>query len=624
MQVTFWGTRGSIAKPGPSTLRYGGNTSCVQVRTKQGTLLVLDCGTGIHNLGRALVSADATPPSGHLLITHTHWDHIQGFPFFAPLRVGGCEWHVYGPRGVGSSLRDTLAGQMQHTYFPVTLECLGADVRYHDLMEGTFQIGDVHVTAQYLHHPALTLGYRLEADGVSIVYATDHEPQSRALALGASEPLRGEDERHARFLANADLVIHDAQYIAAEYPEKIGWGHSTIESVVQTALLAGVKRLALFHHDPLRDDAAVDGLLAAAKARAAAAGGALQVIAAAEGLVLQVEPAGQPATNAWKIEADSAKAAPPRRLADQSVLVAAKNPETTSTLCGAARKAELHLLEAADGDAVLEIVRAEHPSMIILEHGLPGPDARELCNAVRREHGAYGRAVPIVVAGSEKDRLAHEPGTEPCVTDWLLKPFEQAYVLARMRAWLLRTACRWARAPLPPNEAQRIESLHALGILDTEPEERFDRHTRIAAALFEVPIALVTLIDSNRQWYKSRVGSDVSETSRDAAFCAHAILRDELLVVPDALADDRFADNPFVTGSPHMRFYAGVPLALADGSLAGTLCISDRRPRNLDAAQRSLLQDLGKLVERELRATTPPKRPTRGRGRRARSTAPSE
>ena len=165
MQVTFWGTRGSIAKAGPTTLRYDGNTSCVEVRSKQGTQLILDCGTGIHGLGQALVSTAPRPPSGHLLITHTHWDHIQGFPFFAPLRMGGCQWHVYGPRGAGSSLRDTLAGQMQHTYFPVTLECLGADVRYHDLVEGTFDIEDVHVTAQYLNHPALTLGYRLEADG---------------------------------------------------------------------------------------------------------------------------------------------------------------------------------------------------------------------------------------------------------------------------------------------------------------------------------------------------------------------------------------------------------------------------------------------------------------------------
>ena len=187
MHVTFWGTRGSIPVPGPSTLRYGGNTSCVEVRSAAGTLVVLDCGTGSFGLGQALaaeVRAKATPLHGHVLITHTHWDHIQGMPFFAPFFMPGHEWDLYAPRGLIGSLRETLCGQMQSTYFPVSLDQLGAAIRYHELVEGEFNIADIHVRAQYLNHTALTLGYRLEADGAAIVYACDHEPYARQLATG--------------------------------------------------------------------------------------------------------------------------------------------------------------------------------------------------------------------------------------------------------------------------------------------------------------------------------------------------------------------------------------------------------------------------------------------------------
>src|SRR5262245_63630612 len=191
MHVRFFGTRGSIATPGPQTLRYGGNTSCVEVTTKSGTLIVLDMGTGAAVLGRELV-ARGEPLRGHILISHTHWDHIQGIPFFAPLFVPGSEWDIYAPRDLGQSLREALAGQMQYAYFPVTLDQCGAKIRYHDLVEGTFDIDDIKVSTHYLNHPALTLGYRLEADGVAVVYACDHEPHSRMLATGQGE-ITGQD-----------------------------------------------------------------------------------------------------------------------------------------------------------------------------------------------------------------------------------------------------------------------------------------------------------------------------------------------------------------------------------------------------------------------------------------------
>ncbi|PYO55620.1 MAG: hypothetical protein DMD83_18705 [Candidatus Rokuibacteriota bacterium] len=194
MLIRFWGTRGSLAVPGPTTLRYGGNTSCVEVRTADGTLIVLDCGTGAHRLGLALAS-NGRPVRGHLMITHTHWDHIQGFPFFAPLFNPDNEWDIYAPGDLGHQLERTLAGQMEYTYFPVTLGQLGATIRYHDLTEGSFAIGSVRVVAKYLNHPALALGYRLEVGSVALVYSVDHEPHASGL-VGAVTAAPGRLRRH--------------------------------------------------------------------------------------------------------------------------------------------------------------------------------------------------------------------------------------------------------------------------------------------------------------------------------------------------------------------------------------------------------------------------------------------
>ena len=170
MRIKFWGTRGSFAKPGATTLRYGGNTSCVEVRSDAGTLIVVDCGTGGHELGLDLVSRQSVPLHGQMLISHTHWDHIQGIPFFAPFFNPHNVWRIYGPKGLSQSLRATLAGQMEHSYFPIALSQFAATIHYHDLVEGAFSIDDVSILTRYLNHPALTLGYRLEVDGASIAY----------------------------------------------------------------------------------------------------------------------------------------------------------------------------------------------------------------------------------------------------------------------------------------------------------------------------------------------------------------------------------------------------------------------------------------------------------------------
>ena len=169
MRVRFWGTRGSIATPGPDTVRFGGNTSCVSLTTDAGAHFIFDCGTGARALGAALMAQPVKPISATILLSHTHWDHIQGLPFFAPLFDHTNEWDICGPKGLSGSLRETLAGQMESTYFPVALESLGATIRYWDLLQGSFQVDDIRVSTHHLNHPALTLAYRLEADGASIL-----------------------------------------------------------------------------------------------------------------------------------------------------------------------------------------------------------------------------------------------------------------------------------------------------------------------------------------------------------------------------------------------------------------------------------------------------------------------
>ena len=602
MLIRFWGTRGSIAKAGPNTLRYGGNTSCVELRSARGTLVVLDCGTGAHGLGQSLARSEPRPLRGHLLIGHTHWDHIQGFPFFTPLFVRGNEWHVYGPRGIGTSLRETLSGQMQYTYSPITLDALGATLHYHDLVEGTLEIGDIHVTTRYLNHPALTLGYRLEVDGVTVVYSTDHEPHSRIRASGSTEPFAGPDSRHAQFLADADLVIHDAQYTADEYPSKTGWGHSTIEYAVEMAISARVRRLALFHHDPTRDDDAIDRLVASARDRIVKAHGVTEVFAAAEGLVLEL---GRDATVGSSVSPSAETARTnPALIAGRSVLVAVVDPLVNRRLRDAIDADGLRLLTAHEGDTFASLVQTEQPSLIFVQRSSQDDDVLQLCSSVRRDPASTAKNVPIVMAREVESPAEQQVEAEAGITDWLVWPFSATYTRTRIRAWLLGEACRWKPAPLPPDEDRRLRALQECGLLDTAAEERFDRFTRIAAALFDVPIALVTLVDRERQWFKSRRGLDVSETARDSAFCAHAILSDDVLHVQDALADDRFADNPLVTGEPRVRFYAGAPLTLKNGTHAGTLCVIDHRARNLDSGQLQLLRDLAKLVEREFQPSS--------------------
>ncbi len=296
MRVRFWGTRGSIATPGAGTVRYGGNTSCVELTTDAGQHFVFDCGTGARPLGLAMVARATQPIRTTILLTHTHWDHIQGFPFFQPLFVAGSEISVFAPHGHSRSLADVLAGQMEFTYFPVELSQLPAHLEYHDLHEGEFRVGEVRVIAKMLNHPTMTLAYRLEADGASVCYMCDHEPFSTTLWHAESQPgsidsiLHLDDRSHAEFMADADLVIHDAQYTPEEYPEKKNWGHSTFDYVVELASAAGARRAILTHHEPLHDDDMLDRIQQRARALAAQRNRGLEVECAREGWETVVVP----------------------------------------------------------------------------------------------------------------------------------------------------------------------------------------------------------------------------------------------------------------------------------------------------------------------------------------------
>ena len=590
MRVRFFGTRGSIATPGPHTLRYGGNTSCIEVQSSAGTLVILDMGTGAAVLGRELM-ARGEPSRGHILISDTHWDHIQCIPFFAPLFVPGFEWDIYGPRGLHQGLRQTLAGQMQSTYFPVTLEQLGATIRYRELVEGRLRIGDIEVTCRYLNHPALTLGYRLEADGAALVYACDHEPHSHALATGVGDFL-GEDRRHAEFLAGADLVVHDAQYLASEYPQKIGWGHSTIEYACAVARLAKVGQLALTHHDPMRDDAAIDALVDSLRTEGFRLAGP-HIVAAAEGH--EVELSRRPfvaVAKSWL----SAEAPPGMALAGRSAVLAMTTPSRIAELSDLLRDDEVHAHVCAVEDAPA-LAEREKPMLLLLED--TGDDrATQACRAIRRLRD-IGDGLPIVVVTSSEHH-ARADAVDDGFTDVLVEPYSPNYARTRIRAWLMRAACRWVRPREPNDEDRRLAATRSLGLWKTPPEERFDRVVRVAAAAFDVPIALIALMERDREWFKSCYGLEIREVLRDDSFCGHAIFERQPLVVSDALLDERFADNPYVTGFPGVRFYAGHPLILRNGCCVGTLCILDVRPRHFDNVGISLLRDLSQFAIAEL------------------------
>jgi len=429
MRVRFWGTRGSIAVPGEKTSQYGGNTSCVEVRAADGTLIVLDCGTGARELGQHLLRSIEGPLRLHLFIGHTHWDHIQGFPFFAPAFLPGTELNVYAPAGFQRRVEDAIAGQMQYSYFPVTLRDLRSRVHFTALEEGFFRIGDVLVQTQCLNHTAPTLAYRVSSDGATVAYVTDHEPFWKPTGRAFRHP---GDQRHLSFLEGADLIIHDAQYDEEEYAGKVGWGHSTVEYATDIALAAGSSRLALFHHDPAHDDRAVARLEATARERAAASSGSLEVFAAAEGQALDVRGSGRSAP----VTAVSAIRRPP--VAGKRVLVVSSSEIELAAIGQILEEDQLVLLPTSDVQAALTSAPELFPDLVIVDGRLSDAEGAALIRPLRAR--LKRPDLPIILLSEESAAEEALRISETAATDCLTKPFSPPMLRTRILAWLTRAA----------------------------------------------------------------------------------------------------------------------------------------------------------------------------------------
>ena len=291
--LRFWGVRGSIPTPGPNTVFYGGNTTCIELRADN-QLIILDSGSGIRLLGQQLVEEFKQRSLAlTLLLTHTHWDHIQGFPFFAPAYIANNQVHIIGYEGYRKGLENTLAVQMESSYFPIGLRQLPSNITFSEQRDMDFHVGPVRVRTIFANHPSVCVGYRLDTSTGSVAFLPDHESYARmrlhARAGGEKAPetldyCRGEDQKLVEFLRDVDMLILDSQYDAAEYQSHIGWGHSCYEDTVATALAAGAKRLFLFHHDPSHDDARISRMVGHARELVASHGSNMEVEAAREGL----------------------------------------------------------------------------------------------------------------------------------------------------------------------------------------------------------------------------------------------------------------------------------------------------------------------------------------------------
>ncbi|MDP1654421.1 MAG: MBL fold metallo-hydrolase [Rhodocyclaceae bacterium] len=293
MKVRMWGVRGSIPAPGPHTVRYGGNTTCIEVRSDDDSLIVLDAGTGIFPLAQSLLAR--LPVQANIFITHTHWDHIQGLPFFVPLYIPGNTVRIHGAYDIISmqGIQQVMDVQLQYSYFPIREAELKAGIEYATLTVGEpVRIGDATVTPVLMSHPVTDLGYRIECHGKSMFFTGDHEPWINIYAPdddGYAEYQSMIDQRQAELdaaIGPVDLLIVDTAYTQAEYPQKIGWGHGTYDSAIAMARRCGAKRLLCTHHEPTRSDDVLEKVFAEALGRHPDPG--CEVLLAHEGLEINL------------------------------------------------------------------------------------------------------------------------------------------------------------------------------------------------------------------------------------------------------------------------------------------------------------------------------------------------
>ncbi len=273
IKIKFWGVRGSIPSPGPKTVYYGGNTPCVEIQFPGKPRFILDAGSGIRELGKELLKS-SEPVRAYIFISHFHWDHIQGLPFFKPAFKPNNQFIIYGCDEPNVDLSQIISMQMNPTYFPLAIEDMQANMEFCTIQEKTFQVEGVEVRTKFLNHPGYALGYRFTFDGKSIVYISDNEPfdhplHSDGMNQKTSESIATRFEKFVedmsgelvQFIDHADILIHDTQYFPDEYEEKRTWGHSPLDYTVDIASRAKIKRLILFHHDPDHDDETINAMV---------------------------------------------------------------------------------------------------------------------------------------------------------------------------------------------------------------------------------------------------------------------------------------------------------------------------------------------------------------------------
>lgn len=375
----------------------------------------------------------------HLLLSHTHGDHIQGLPFFLPAFTPGSHLTIYGPTGVDRSLAQAVGGSMDYAYFPVALSSLPARFDFVELDETEFTIGGIRLRTQFLNHTSPCIAYRVSVGSATLVYATDHEmnanPPWRAdRPIGLFDPrylAHAGDQRHVEFLAGADVLVHDTQYSGRDMPSKAGWGHSTVEYAVDMALAGRVKTLVLFHHDPNRDDAGIDELIATAEARVAAAGLPLAVLGAAEGEELFLdEGAAAPVT---LVE----PAAPV--LPDRARILVADDDITLVRILETVLAGDGYDVDPAyDGQDAVAKATSRVYDLVLMDISMPLLDG---LSAVRqlRATDRY-RSTPFIVLTARTRQDDMEEAFAAGFTDFIRKPFALPQVRARVRSWLARTA----------------------------------------------------------------------------------------------------------------------------------------------------------------------------------------
>jgi CheY-like chemotaxis protein len=404
----------------------------VQV-TSGDVLIILDCGTGLRELGLHLMATRQPPIEGSFLVTHTHWDHIQGFPFFVPVLAPGNRFTVYAAGGIEKPLEDIFAGQMDYTYFPLRLAQLQSQVTFCEKGEETFNVGHVEVVSQFLNHTTLTMGYRLNSGGRSVVYATDHEPygQLQPPDLAGVTPFFHEgDRRLVEFARDADVLIMDAQYTEDEYPNKVGWGHGTVEYAVEIGMAAGVKQLFLFHHDTVRTDQQLANLENKARVHVAQRGSAMQVSAAAEGAEVMLDEVSESEIHRAVAAASSFQRRRRLVLADDDAFML----NVLERAFADEERYETH--SAGNGTDAVRLALELKPDLVLIDAMMPELDGFGVTRQLRADPRT--RDVPIIMLTGLEDAASEAQGFELGVSDYMRKPFAVPQLRTRVEVWLRR------------------------------------------------------------------------------------------------------------------------------------------------------------------------------------------